>query len=141
MKKQTLIFAIATILALSATSQALAQADTLLKFCAQHMPNSYISDGQVYQTPISTEETAEFNVTFYGGSTYRVAACSGLSDGNLIFTVYDSERNELFSSADHQNTPFWDFKFGSTVDCYIEARLDEQAPESGIAILLIGFKN
>lgn len=118
-----------------------AQADTLVKFCSQHIPNSYISDGQVYQTPISAEETAEFNVTFYGGSTYRVAACSGLEDGNLIFTVYDKDRNELFCSADHKNTPFWDFKFSSTVDCLIEARLDPIAPPTGFAILLIGFKN
>ncbi len=118
-----------------------AQADTLLKFCARHIPSSYISDGQVYQTPISADETAEFHVTFYGGSTYRLAACSGIEDGNLVFTVYDSERNELFCNADHRDAPYWDFKFGSTVDCVIEARLGEKAPNSGFAILLIGFKN
>ncbi|MCQ2253211.1 MAG: hypothetical protein MJZ61_07160 [Bacteroidales bacterium] len=139
--KRLFIIPVIVLLSLFTAMEANAQADTLLKFCAQHMPTSYISDGQVYQTPISTDETAEFSVTFYGGSTYRVAACSGLTDGNLVFTVYDKDRNELFCSADKKNTPFWDFKFTDTVDCLIEARLDELAPPSGIAILLIGFKN
>ncbi|MBQ9213003.1 MAG: hypothetical protein IJ150_03585 [Bacteroidales bacterium] len=125
-----------------ASLQANAQADTLLKFCAAHIPSSYVSDGQVYQTPVSEDETAEFAVTFYGGSTYRIAACAGLEDGNLIFTLYDHNRNELFSSTDYQNTPYWDFKFTSTVDCYLEARLDEESQtNSAFAIILIGFKN
>lgn len=118
-----------------------AQADTLMKHCSKHLPNTYISDGQVYQTPISNDETAEFNLTFYGGSTYRVAACAGLEDGNLIFTIYDRDHNELFCSAEHNNTPFWDFKFADTVDCLIEARLANPNDNSGFAILLVGFKN
>ncbi|MBO7439314.1 MAG: hypothetical protein J6T96_09065 [Bacteroidales bacterium] len=142
MKRLTAIISIfAMLLAFMMPRVASAQADTLLRFCASHIPSSYISDGQVYQTPISADETAEFHVTFYGGSTYRLAACSGLQDGNLVYTVYDSERNELFCSADHKNAPYWDFKFGSTVDCLIEARLSDIAPDSGFAILLIGFKN
>ncbi len=138
MKKyiKLLIF-LATILT---SHNAMAQADTLLNFCASHLPSSYISDGQLYRTPLSKEETAEFNVTFYGETIYRVAACSGTTDGNLIFTIYDKSHNELFASADHKNTPYWDFKFNSTVDCIIEAQLDNLAPESGIAIILIGFK-
>lgn len=139
--KKLLIFAVVLLVSLVSASVANAQADTLMKFCSKHLPTSYVSDGQVYQTPISGDETAEFNVTFYGGSTYRVAACSGLEDGNLIFTIYDKERNELFSSADHDNTPFWDFKFADTVDCLIEAKLANQTDDSGFAIMLIGFKN
>ena len=127
---------------LTAAVRADAQADTLLKFCSGHIPPDYISDGQVYQTPVSMGESAEFSVTFYGGSTYRLAACAGLEDGNLVFTVYDRDRNELFCSAEHQNAPFWDFKFSSTVDCYIEARLDDKSQrESAFAIILLGFKN
>ena len=142
MKRLTATLSILAVLgALLVPCGASAQADTLLNFCARHIPSSYISDGQVYQTPISSDETAEFHVTFYGGSTYRLAACSGLKDGDLVFTVYDSERNELFCNADHKDAPYWDFKFGSTVDCVIEARLGDRAPDSGFAILLIGFKN
>lgn len=136
-----LIF-ITVILSLLTALKVDAQADTLLKFCSSHIPSSYVSDGQVYQTPVSEGESAEFSVTFYGQSTYRVAACAGLEDGNIVFTLYDMERNELFCSADHQNTPFWDFKFSSTVECYLEARLDDNTTaKSAFAIILIGFKN
>ncbi|MBQ3658249.1 MAG: hypothetical protein II956_15625 [Bacteroidales bacterium] len=119
-----------------------AQADTLMKFCATHIPSSYVSDGQVYQTPVSEGETAEFALTFYGGSTYRIAACAGIEDGNLTFSLYDKDRNELFSSTDHDNAPFWDFKFTSTVECYLEAQISpESTVKSAFAIILIGFKN
>ncbi len=122
------------------TNQANAQADTLLAFCTKHLPSPYISDGQQYKTLLNGDETAEFKATFYGGSTYRIVACSGLSDGNLIFTLYDKEHHELFSNRDYKNAPYWDFKFKSTVDCIIEAHLDQQGPTSGFAIILIGFK-
>ena len=118
----------------------LAQADTLIKFCSQNLTTNYISDGQQYISLLNGDEIAEFRATFYGGSTYRIVACSGLTNGNLIFSVYDKERNELFSNRNHKNAPFWDFKFNSTMECIIEAQLDPKGLESGIAILLIGFK-
>ena len=139
--KKSLFISILFVLSVFAFNNADAQADTLINFCAQHIPSSYISDGQVYQAAISKDETAEFKVTFYGGTTYRIAACSGLNDGNLLFSLYDNDGNELFSSVDHKNTPYWDFQFSSTIDCNIQAMLDDYAPESGFAIMLIGFKN
>jgi len=139
--KKSLFISILFVLSVFAFNNADAQADTLINFCAQHIPSSYISDGQVYQAAISKDETAEFKVTFYGGTTYRIAACSGLNDGNLLFSIYDTEGNELFASIDHKNAPYWDFQFSSTIDCNIQAMLDDYAPESGFAIMLIGFKN
>lgn len=117
-----------------------AQADTLVKVCSKHMKVPYISDGQQYQTILNGDEVAEFHATFYGGSVYRVVGCSGLNDGNLVYTVYDQERNLLFTNADHENAPYWDFKFTGTMDCIIEAKLDAKSAESGFAIMLIGFK-
>ena len=139
--KKSLFISILFVLSVFAFNNADAQADTLINFCAQHIPSSYISDGQVYQAAISKDETAELKVTFYGGTTYRIAACSGLNDGNLIFSIYDNEGNELFANVDHKNAPYWDFQFSSTIDCNIQAMLDDYAPESGFAIMLIGFKN
>ena len=139
--KKSLFISILFVLSVFAFNNADAQADTLINFCAQHIPSSYISDGQVYQAAISKDETAEFKVTFYGGTTYRIAACSGLNDGNLLFALYDNEGNELFANVDHKNAPYWDFQFSSTIDCNIQAMLDDYAPESGFAIMLIGFKN
>jgi hypothetical protein len=116
------------------------QADTLLSFCSKHLPSPYLSDGQQYKALLNGDETAEYHATFYGGTTYRIVACCGVNDGNLIFTLFDKDRHELFSNKSYKNAPYWDFKFKSTIDCIIEAQLDPQGPASGFAIILIGFK-
>jgi len=104
------------------------------------MSSDFISDGQQYRALLRSEEMAEFEITMYGGSTYRISACSGLSDGNLVFTILDQERNILFSNNEHEMAPYWDFKVSSTIDAIIEARLKPSEAESGCAVLLIGFQ-
>lgn len=138
--KKLSYYLITVLVIISINFQVLGQADTLIKFCSLNLTNDYVSDGQQYISLLNGDEIAEFRATFYGGSTYRIAACSGLTNGNLIFSVYDRERNELFSNRNYKNTPYWDFKFTSTMECIIEAQLDPKGPESGFAILLIGFK-
>ena len=116
-------------------------ADTIASQCARHLESQFISDGQQYRALLmNTDETAEFHTTLYGGTLYRIAACSGLSDGNLIFSVYDSERNLLFTNSEFKNAPYWDFKITNSLDCVIEAKLSGGAQGSGRAVLLIGFK-
>ena len=86
------------------------------------------------------DQTAEFHLTLYGGSVYRFGGCSGLENGNLIFRLYDEERNELFSNAEQQMAPYWDFKVNSTLDIIVEANLNLEKISSGCAVLLVGFK-
>ena len=118
-----------------------AQCDTIANACAKHLAAQFISDGQQYRALLlNADETAEFHSTFYGGTIYRIAACSGLSDGNLIFSIFDTERNLLFTNNEYKNAPYWDFKITSTLDCIIEARLDAENQGSGCAVVLIGFK-
>lgn len=117
-----------------------AQCDSIAKLCAEHVSADYISDGQAYRALLNGDQVAEFQATFYGGSTYRIAACSGFTDGNLIFDIFDENHNRLFTSTDHKNTPYWDFEFASTVNCTIEARLNTYNVKSGCATLIIGFK-
>ncbi len=121
-------------------SNLFAQADDLMNVCTKHLQYPYISDGQQYKALVKNQEIAEFQATFYGGSTYRIVACSGLADRNLIFTLYDSDHNQLYTNSEYKNSPYWDFKFESTVECFIEAQLDPEGPKSGFAIILIGFK-
>ncbi|MFQ5334856.1 MAG: hypothetical protein ACE5DN_02160, partial [Flavobacteriales bacterium] len=64
-----------------------AQCDTIAGFCSKHITTDYISDGQQYRALLLHDEVAEFHATFYGGSTYRIAACTGTTDGNLIFRL------------------------------------------------------
>lgn len=118
--------------------------DTVAGICAKHFQDQFISDGQQYRALLmNTDETAEFHVTLYGNTLYRIAACSGLQDGNLVFSLYDTDAKEnlLFSNQDYKNAPYWDFKVNSTLDCVIKAKLDtDGALSSGRAVVLIGFK-
>lgn len=137
MKK--VIFLIVFCLGAMMANQSNAQCDTIVSLCNQHM-DGYISDGQSYVALLIDDEVAEFHTTLFGGSTYRIAACSGLTDGNLIFTVMDSERNLLYTNEEFDNAAFWDFQVNGTVDCIIEARLNPDKVSSGCAVMLIGFK-
>jgi hypothetical protein len=121
MKKFILLLAI-SIWILPATLHA--QCDTIASLCVKNLTAKYISDGQQYRALLLSKEVAEFNATFYGGTTYRLAACSGLKDGSLEFRVFDKQRNLLFTNIEHKNAPYWDFKF----------------VKSGCAVLLISFK-
>ena len=133
-------FIIALVATVGIAFNASAQCDTIATICAQKVTADFISDGQSYRALLNGDEVAEFRATFYGGSTYRIAGCSGFTDGNLVFSLFDEEHNRLFTSSDHKNTPYWDFSFTSTVDCIIEARLNTNNVKSGCAAMVIGFK-
>jgi hypothetical protein len=121
--------------------KASAQCDTIASVCAKHIISTFISDGQQYRSLLlNPDETAEFKTTFFGETVYRLAACSGLTDGNLIFNIYDQDHNIIFTNKDFKNAPYWDFKVKSTVEVIIEAKLDPTNSGSGCAVLLIGFK-
>jgi hypothetical protein len=140
MKKYILAFTF--FMAGSCIHPIVAQCDTIANICARHIVPTFISDGQHYRSLLlNSEEYAEFNTTFFGETTYRIAACSGTSDGNLIFSIYDTDRNLLFSNRKQKNAPYWDFKVKSTLETIIEAQLDPgRNPGSGCAVILIGFK-
>lgn len=142
MKKKILKFVL-VVFGFTLSNFATAQiTDTVAVVCAKHLADNFISDGQQYRTLlVNSEETAEFHSTLFGGTLYRIAACSGLRDGNLIFWIYDNQRNLLFTNKDFKNAPYWDFKINNTLDCIIEAKLDgAKNSGSGRAVILIGFK-
>jgi hypothetical protein len=123
MRTTTNLIAIAICLSLSVS--AVAQCDTIASICEKHITTTYIPD---------------FDLTLFGGTTYRVAACSGTSDGNLVFSVYDKDRNVLYSNKEFNNDPYWDLVVSNTIDVTIEAQLDQTKASSGCAVMLIGFK-
>jgi len=118
----------------------IAQLDAVMKGCEQHLTNEYMSDGQQYISMLTGEQIAEFNVIFYGGSTYRIISCAN-NNQTINFTVFDKNRNKLFNSSEQNNTHYWDFQFESTIECFIEASLvSDESNISGFAILLVGIK-
>ncbi len=141
MKKTLNIVLALSILWFAGINKSHAQIEVTTGLCTKYIVSPYISDGQQYKALLNGEEIAEFHATFYGGTTYRIVGATGQSEGNLIFSLYDKERNLLFTNRDYENSPYWDFKFTSTIDCIIEAGLDSgNSTASGFAIMLIGFK-
>lgn len=141
MRTKTLKLFMATlVVGLAYVGSASAQCDSIAKVCSEHVTADYISDGQSYRALLNGDQVAEFRATFYGGSTYRIAGCSGFTEGNLIFEIYDEDHNQLFASGEYKNTPYWDFEFSSTINCTIEARLNTYNVKSGCATMVIGFK-
>jgi hypothetical protein len=118
-----------------------AQCDTIADFCHQNnFTVEYVSDGQNYRAFLFGDQEAEFETTFFGGVTYRIAGCTGFSQGDLIFSVKDQENNTLFDSMEQKNSPFWNFKVENTITVKISAKLDDLENTSGCATILIGFK-
>jgi hypothetical protein len=136
MKISTLFFLVFSVF----INTAIAQCDTIAHMCERHINSEYISDGQTYRALLSGDDVAEFQATFYGGNTYRIAACSGITDGNLVFRVFDSEKNLLFTNASYSTAPYWDFYVENTIQVTIEAKLDSNKSDSGCAVLVLGFK-
>jgi hypothetical protein len=134
--KQLTILLLISICAISVHAQCAITADV----CEKHITDDFLSDGQHYRALLLTDQVAEFNATLYGGTTYRLSACSGTQDGNLQFSVFDKERNLIFRNVEHSNAPYWDFQLASTMDVVVEAQLDPIAGSSGCAVMLIGFK-
>ena len=115
------------------------QCDEIAKTSENNFTQDFISDGQTYRALLVDDQMAEFSSIFYGETTYRISAASGKEKG-IIFNVLDENRNVLFSSADYENTNYWDFSVENTINCIIEAQLDQTVQNSGCAVLLIGFK-
>jgi hypothetical protein len=136
---------IALLAILTISFQAAAQdCDKIVKICESYLNGKngnvrFISDGQVY-TAFLDREKAEFKTTFYGGSTYRIAASAGSDDEYVIFTVKDPNGNILFTNRNHKNAPYWDFKVPKTIPVTIETELDLDKKVTGCAVMLIGFK-
>ena len=82
--KKSLFISILFVLSVFAFNNADAQADTLINFCAQHIPSSYISDGQVYQAAISKDETAEFKVDSKNWTRLDLTFAANGSDAKFI---------------------------------------------------------
>jgi len=117
-----------------------AQLDSVMSECRSFLDKNYISDGQQYMSLITGDQTAEFSVIFYGGNTYRIIICGGNETSELMFSLYDKYRNELFKSSDFNYTNYWDFQFESTVECFIEAGFSKNINISGFAVILVGLK-
>jgi len=148
MKYFNLITILATVLFSMNTVSAQITCDSIASVTNSYLSTSkdaeigryFISDGQVYRAFLDEDQTAEFEVTFYGNSTYRISASAGIEDNFVVYEIYDQDRNLLFSNYDYNNAPYWDFVVENTIDCTIELRLDLNKKLSGCVRMMIGFQ-
>lgn len=117
-----------------------AQCDSTAVRADAFLQNNFVPDGQSYRALLFDDQLAEFHTTFYGGSTYRIIGYAGLEPEQLQFSLFDKDNNELFSNEKYDNAPYWDFKFNSTIEGRISAKLDLSKQKSGCAVLIIGFE-
>jgi hypothetical protein len=121
-------------------SSALAQSEQLQHICSLYFSPEFISDGQEYFAPLKPDQKTEFRTTFYEENTYRIVACSNLKKGDVVFSVYDTEKNLLFTNSSYEFSPYWDFRFTSTITCIIQVDVKNIKFTPGYVMLLIGFK-
>lgn len=131
-----------TISLFSLTSKA-QDCETIVQDCKallnKDTDKTFISDGQVY-TAFLDREKAEFSTTFYGGTTYRIAASAGSTENFVIFTIRDPQGNILFSNKNYKNASYWDFKITETLPVKIESELDADFKVTGCVVMMIGFQ-
>ncbi|MCT4587355.1 MAG: hypothetical protein N4A71_06000 [Carboxylicivirga sp.] len=140
MKKHSLAFLLIAILAVIAPTKLNSQEDVLFSNCISQLKSPFVASGQPFRAFLTGTEVAEFHTTFFSGSMYRVVACSH-ENNNILFSIYDKERNLLFSNEDYEAAGSWDFKIEGSVECIVEARLNPEKSTSGIAMLMIGFRS
>lgn len=116
------------------------QCDTTAHYAQKYLKENFVPDGQSYRALLYDDQLAEFETTFFGNSTYRVVAFSGLEKEQLIFSLYDEEDNLLFTNKEHKNSPYWDFEIESSLSVRLEAELDQTKQSSGCAVILVGFE-
>jgi len=140
--RKHLLYIVFLITSLGFTTKTFAQAEQLSYICGLYMPPEYILDGQEYFTRIKEDQSVEFHSTFFSETTYRIVACSNLPNATVMFSVYDTEKNLLFTNKNHKYTPYWNFKFKSTVDCIIKVDvISSKQYVPGFVMVQIGFKN
>ncbi len=108
--------------------------------CPNLFSKDFVSTGQDYVAKLDQNNKATFHTTFYGGTQYRIAACSNFQKPRLILKVYDTEKNLLFNNVEYDYTPYWNLAFTSTVDCIIEISVESEQNLKKPVKLLIGFK-
>ena len=117
-----------------------AQLMQLQHICSLYFSPEYITDGQEYFAEVKPDQKTEFRTTFFSHNTYRIVACTNIKRSDVIFSVYDTEKNLLFCNSNYDNTPYWDFYFSSTVTCVIQVEVKNQKFTPGYIMLLIGYK-
>jgi hypothetical protein len=113
------------------------------KICLPEL-GSYTHDGNYHAAVLVEGEEAELYKTFYADMDYRLAVCGAENLPNVEFSIYDANRNQLFSSKD-SDSKVWDFKLQSSQQLKLVVKVGSfsqpgEIPASGCVSIMFGFK-
>lgn len=130
----------AALCVLATATPAAAQCTDNAELCELDLLPPFTSDGQFYRAELFPGETATLRITFYRGSVYRMIPCSGNAKGKpVVFTLRDSQGNELYSNQSTKDQLEWDFTFGATSNYTLTFQFANPNHEGCLAIV-IGYK-
>ncbi|SKC17572.1 hypothetical protein [Alkalitalea saponilacus] len=140
MNKKHLIFFVFILSMLLMPTGINSQKEDLVKECMTDIRPPFIVGDRSMKAFLTGEEVAEFRTTLFDGNTYRIILCT-FEEKLMEFSIYDTNRNLLFNSSEYGYAGMWDFQMEGSMECIIEARLNNEIAQSGMAMLLIGFKH
>ncbi len=139
MRLKNILTTLLVLVALVVPTQLNSQVEEIESTCKSNFEYPFIVTGKPFRALLTGDEITEFKATLFSSTTYRIAVASK-EPNMVIFSIYDMERNLLFTNEDFDNAPYWDFVVDGYLDCLIEAKLDNSVATSGFAIVLTGLK-
>jgi hypothetical protein len=114
------------------------------KVCLPEL-GSYTHDGNYHAAILVEGEEAELYKTFYSEMEYRVAICGEEKLPNVEYTVFDSNKNVLYSNKGANFAKTWDFKLESSQQLKLVVKVGSfekpgETPASGCVAIMFGFK-
>jgi hypothetical protein len=134
-----LIFSAIATLNVDAQCKAFAKKDCLPKLAP------YTHDGNYHAAVLVEGEEAELYKTFYSDMEYRLAIVGESKLPNVEFTIYDENRNVIYSNKNNNYAKTFDFKLESSKQLKLVVKVVSSAkpgdlPASGCVAIMFGFK-
>lgn len=105
----------------------------------------YTHDGNYHAAVLVEGEEAELYKTFYSDMDYRLAIVGEGKLPNVEFTIYDENRNVIYSNKNNNYAKIFDFKLESSKQLKLVVKVTQSSkpgdvPASGCVAIMFGFK-
>jgi hypothetical protein len=139
------IIPILALLMLAVSSEADAQCKAFAKNVCIPELGTYTHDGNYHAAVLVEGEEAELYKTFYSDMDYKVAICGEDKLPDIEFTVFDGNKNLLYSNKEAKYAKTWEFKLQSSQQLKVVIKVNSfnkagESPASGCVAIMFGFK-
>ena len=134
---------IALFLAISVSAES--QCKAFAKTVCLPLLGTYTHDGNYHAAILVEGEEAELYKTFYSDMEYRVAICGDDKLPPIEFTIFDANKNIIYSNKEANYPKTWDFKLQSSQQLKLVIKVNSsdkpaETPASGCVSIMFGFK-